>query len=62
MFQFFGEMAGALTKPFVATTRLMEIGQEINRIANSEQCELVVVPWQKDAPGYVALIQGQTKI
>uniref|UniRef100_A0A915CKE2 Cation/H+ exchanger domain-containing protein n=1 Tax=Ditylenchus dipsaci TaxID=166011 RepID=A0A915CKE2_9BILA len=51
MFRFFGKLMGVKTKSFIAATRLAEIGVEINRIAEKEQCDLLVVPWKKDSPG-----------
>ena len=49
MFKFFGGLIGATTKCFVATTRSQEIGVEIDRIAKSEHCDLMVLPWQPDS-------------
>uniref|UniRef100_A0A914QBA1 Cation/H+ exchanger domain-containing protein n=1 Tax=Panagrolaimus davidi TaxID=227884 RepID=A0A914QBA1_9BILA len=48
MFQFFGKLIGAVTKSFVATTRMNDIGVEIDRIAQNEHCDLMLLPWQKN--------------
>ncbi len=51
MFRFFGKLIGAKTNCFVATSRVSEIGAEVDRIASKEHCNLVIVPWQQDARG-----------
>jgi hypothetical protein len=52
IFKFFGKILGAKTKAFVVQSRLSEIGTEVDKVAASEQCDMVLVPWQQDAPRY----------
>ena len=57
MFKFFDKLIGCPTKCFVTTTRLLDIGEDIDRVATEQQCELIIVPWQinnDDTPGLVA--------
>uniref|UniRef100_A0A914ZH98 Cation/H+ exchanger domain-containing protein n=2 Tax=Panagrolaimus TaxID=55784 RepID=A0A914ZH98_9BILA len=48
MFQFFGKLIGAITKSFIATTRINDIGVEVDRIAQNEGCDLMLLPWQQN--------------
>lgn len=52
IFKFFGKILGAKTKSFVVQSRLSDIGTEVDKVAAAEQCDMVLVPWQQDAPGY----------
>ncbi|KAI1713689.1 sodium/hydrogen exchanger family domain-containing protein [Ditylenchus destructor] len=51
MFKFFGKLIGSWTQCFVAATNLQEIGMELDRVAAKQQCDVIIVPWQKEASG-----------
>ena len=61
MFEFFGKLIGCTTKSFVTTTRLLDIGEDFERVAAEQQCELIIIPWQindDDTTGFASIKYG----